>query len=270
MKIPKIIWSFWGSRKYPETVKRCIESWRWYNPGYKINVITPRTIRRFFHEKNILKLRHAKESLARLSDFVRLNVLYKHGGIWIDASTLCTEPFDDWYKRIGVKSGTEFVGYYNSMFTSRRRYPVIESWFFACAKRSPFVRRWRDEFMRINDFEEVDDYLDEVEKIISFQNIPKYDDPNYLAIHVAAQVVLQWERYPTRNMIILRAESGPLKYLLSDPDLTDTQKVRRICKENKMWSRPIIKFIGSTRAVLERNKSLRRCVFDKWMEKSRD
>ena len=37
-EIPKIIWSYWEGDKM-DVVENCIQSWKFYNPNYKLNVI---------------------------------------------------------------------------------------------------------------------------------------------------------------------------------------------------------------------------------------
>ena len=40
-RIPAIIWTYWNNDTIPDIVKRCIDSWAYHNPEYKINVVTP-------------------------------------------------------------------------------------------------------------------------------------------------------------------------------------------------------------------------------------
>jgi len=269
LNIPRKIWTFWNSSDLPPTVKNCIQTWRFLNPDYEINVIDTKNVNRWIPEAKIMSLHHGKESFARLSDFIRLHVLYKYGGIWLDASIICTMPFDKWFDDINKKhKSVEFVGFYNNQFTSLPNYKVIESWAFACVKHSKFVRKWRNEFMRLEKYEEVQDYLDYVENDleVNFQRIPDYDDPDYLAIHISAQKVLQHDEYPQKGMVLFKAEDTALKYRLHRPGkLTVLKRVARLCKDYDFWAKqPIIKFTGGDRNAMEKNKKLRNCVFNNW------
>ena len=40
-----------------------------------------------------------------------------------------------------------------------RRYPIFESWFFACIPRSPLVSAWRDEFMQLQNHKSATQYI---------------------------------------------------------------------------------------------------------------
>lgn len=271
-KIPRKIWSFWNTKKLPLTVSRCVKTWAFFNPEYEINMISMRTIKDWLPEIDLKQFYHAKENnYTRLSDFVRIYVLYKYGGIWIDASTICTMPFDDWIESIEQKhrQSPEFIGFYSSQFTSNRKYRVIENWFFACVKKSRFVKRWRDTFTEIEDYDDVNDWLDEVEDLgVDFQKIPDFDDPEYLAQHIAAQKVLQYDKYPQKKIILFDATKTALKYrLYKQGRLSVEKRVARLCKDYDVWSKtPIIKFTGEDRHALEDNKKLSNCIFNHWKD----
>jgi len=264
--IPKIIWTFWDSKTIPQTVKNCIKTWKFFNPDYKIIMINKVNYKQYTNI-SISKLKRANDSPARFSDFVRLCILAEHGGVWIDASIICIMSIEQWInKTIGKKKTVEFIGYYLDLFTSDMRYPVIESWCFACVKDSPFVTKWRDEFMEINVYRNVRTYIEHIEDDlhVNLQNLWKEDDPEYLTIHVSAQKILQKDRYPKRKLILLKAEDGPLKYkVYKKGRLSVEKRVDRLCKNYKVWSVvPFIKFTGEDREILEKNKKLRKCVFD--------
>lgn len=265
-KFPKIIWTFWNSEQLPISVDSCIKTWRTLNPDYKINIVNIDNVDKWIPKVDVNNLHHGAESYARLSDFIRLNILAKYGGIWLDASIICTQSFDYFFETVATKK-TEFIGFYNNMFTSNQDYKVIESWAFACIKNSKFVKKWRDSFMRLEEYDDVDDWLDDVEEAgVDFQDIPEHDDPNYLAIHIAAQEVLQLEEYSQKNMVFIEADKTALKFILQRANhLSNEQRVNRLCKDYMKWSStPIIKFIGSDRHVLDNNDRLRNCIFKHW------
>lgn len=270
LNIPRKIWTFWNTKDLPPTVHNCVKTWEFFNPGYEIHIINTKNVNKWIPEAKINKLHHGKESFARLSDFIRLNLLYKYGGIWLDASTICTQSFDDFFESVHKKNKHKkinFVGFYNDLFTTKPKYKVIESWAFACTRQNKFMKKWRDEFMELEDYDEVQDWLDDMEEMgVDFQDIPEYDDPDYLAIHIAVQKVLQYDKYSQKDIFLLKAEDTALKYRLYRPgNLSVAKKVERLCKDYKMWSStPIIKFTGEDRKAMEKNRKVRNCVFNNW------
>jgi len=266
--IPKCIWCFWDSKDLPDTVKISIDTWKHFNPDYKITVINKKNIRRILPNIYFNKIKIAKDSIQKYSDFIRINVLQKYGGIWIDGSSFCTCPFDDWFKKIGVTNKTDFIGFFNPQFSKKKlekKYPIIENWFFACPKNSKFVTEWCKEFMKLTKYNNVNDYIDKViEEGIDLQYI---DDPQYLTQHLAAQAILQ-RGYNQKDMILLNAIKnkygfGPLHYFISPRawKLKPTGAVKTLCTDKKEWSKPIVKLVGDTRRIVENNKGIKKCVF---------
>ena len=276
--IPKCIWCFWDSKDLPDTVKKSIDTWKHFNPDYKITVINKKNIKKLIPNINFDKIKIAKDSIQKYSDFIRICVLKKYGGIWIDGSSFSTCSFDEWFHKIGIKKSTDFIGYVNPLFNKvkyEKKYPMIENWFFACPKNSKFVNEWYKEFMKLKNLNDVNDYIDEVvEEGIDMQYI---DNPQYLTQHLTAQAILQ-RGYNMKNMILLNAiknkyGNGPLHYYISPKawTLTEVGSVRTLCTDKKEWSQPIVKLVGDTRRIVENNKSINKCVFkkvDELLEKS--
>lgn len=93
-KIPKIVHYCWfGRKEKPEIVKRCIESWKKYLPDY---TITEWNEENFDINSNIY-VAEAYESnkYAFVSDYVRVHVLYKFGGVYLDTDVEVFKSFDD-------------------------------------------------------------------------------------------------------------------------------------------------------------------------------
>lgn len=92
--IPKKIHYCWfGKGKYPEIVKRCIKSWKKYCPEYEIIL---------WNEDNydVRKNRYTKEAYenkkwAFVSDYARLDIIYREGGIYLDTDVELIKPLDD-------------------------------------------------------------------------------------------------------------------------------------------------------------------------------
>lgn len=249
-EIPKIIWTFWDGEP-SKVVKKCIESWKYYNPNYEIRILNKSNYSQYI-DYDLEYIKHSKESLARYSDYIRLAVLSRHGGIWMDASIICHAPFD-WIHGIQTATGCEMIGFHFDDFTIPELLqisPVIESWFFACVPNSKFMNDWCNEFYRTELFSTIDDYIKQLySENINLQNI---DMQNYLAIHCAAQKVLQ-TRIIDYNIIIFSAKNTPYKYL-TDAGF-DTTKGANLLTDiktgNSYHNLPIIKLRKLERDELE-------------------
>lgn len=234
-KIPRIIWTYWDG-DIPDIIKKCIHSWKQYNPNHKIIILNNTNIPDF-----IKNLRHAKDNPTRRSDYIRLYILQRYGGIWMDASIICNGP-------LPIDYNSDFSGYYLDAFTIpelKKCSPVIESWFLACKKNNLFVKKWYEEFMKTDNYENIDDYLDALTKE-GIQH--KINIPNYLTIHISAQAVLQ--RNPCEFILnLLKAEDTAFKYLTDNE--WNTEKSIIALTQDKYNDQPIIKLRGSERIYLE-------------------
>ena len=91
--IPKIIHYCWlGRAPKPETVMKCIDSWKKYSPDYKIIE---------WNEDNLdicmntyTRQAYEEKAWAFVSDYLRLLIVYSNGGIYLDTDVQMIKPFD--------------------------------------------------------------------------------------------------------------------------------------------------------------------------------
>lgn len=94
MGIPKKIHYCWyGGKRKPLSVRKCIQSWKKYCPDWEIIE---------WNEKNtnFEGLDYAKEALKAkkysfVSDVIRLKAVYENGGIYLDTDVELIKPLDD-------------------------------------------------------------------------------------------------------------------------------------------------------------------------------
>lgn len=97
MAIPKVIHYCWfGGKKKPPIVKKCIKSWKKYCPDYKIVE---------WNESNfdVYCIPYCEQAYragkwAFVSDYARLKVIYDHGGIYMDTDVELLRPIDELLK----------------------------------------------------------------------------------------------------------------------------------------------------------------------------
>ena len=181
-QIPNHIYTYWHDPDQPELVKRCIASWKKYNPTYTIHVI---------HKDNVSDYMtytpSYQPSQQFFSDVLRLHVLSLRGGIWLDASVYLNASLD-WMHTIQQKQKCEFVGYHQYTGIT---IPTVESWCFGCVPQSSFVNAWKDEFLKIQHMP-IKRYIDKLKKRMKLDHIY---DPEYLSVYVAGHAVLHKNKY---------------------------------------------------------------------------
>lgn len=92
--IPKVIHYCWfGHGEKPEEVKACMASWRKYCPEYEIKEWNEDNydVNRYLYSSQAY--RHGKWAFA--ADVARLDILYEHGGIYLDTDAELIKNLDD-------------------------------------------------------------------------------------------------------------------------------------------------------------------------------
>lgn len=244
-KIPKKIWTYWDNPdKIPKTVKICMEGWRKYNPDYEIILLTKTNYNKYVTiPEDIAKNPNFNDNPTRFADLVRIWVLAQNGGVWVDSSIILKAPLESWL----FLRPAEFSGFYIAAFTKDNLPPVIENWFFACNKDSQFVKLWKDEFSQIAKYPSVEKYVKSRKEM--GVKIDGINEPVYLAMHVAAQKILQVDKYPLDSLILRKAENGPFKYLVEN-EWNSEKAIEFACK-NKEYQSPIMKLRGCERKIIE-------------------
>ncbi len=149
----------WG--KAPEIVQACRKTWEAHNPDWTIHALNAADL----HEYLETPLLAAQRSSARitpavslsdrirttlqgwwkrirtavppeaLSDLIRITLLERYGGVWVDSTTYCLEPLDAW---LPEKFGSGFFA-----FAKPGPDRMLASWFLAAAKGNYLVQQWR-------------------------------------------------------------------------------------------------------------------------------
>lgn len=251
-EIPKIIWTFWDTKEQPEIVQNTIETWRKFSPDFKIVVLNFENLNEYLPGIDFKKFRHTN-FIQRTSDFIRVYVLAKYGGIWSDASIVATQSHN-WIIDEHKKRGFDFFAFSGKRNQELNDYPVIENYFFACKPQSNFIVKWRDEFTRITNYEKIEDYVQHIKSIgVNVQKIP---NPDYLTQDVSAQVVMQKYMTPSdikRQIYTLHSEDGPYKHS-HDNSWIPEKSVKSLC-DGEYPS--LIKLYGNERRAIEKDPELK-------------
>jgi len=202
--IPPILWAYWNNADMPLVVQRCIARWRVLHPHFSIRVLDDETLRQYIPD---LPPGLMQQSTTRRADWLRLELLLRYGGIWLDASIILTEPLD-WVLRLQQTAQSDFIGYDLALYTSDPARPVVENWFMAAPPASPFIADLQREFTNEVIPRSGEDYVAYLQALGIYEQVLQHIDmPNYLGMHLAIQrLLLGGGRY---RLHLGRAEDGP-------------------------------------------------------------
>ena len=95
----RTIWQFWwqGADNAPPLVKRCLESVRRHARGWRIVVLDEQNISQYADIPSCIVEKHRRGIISHthFSDCLRVALLRKYGGVWIDATALLTDDIPD-------------------------------------------------------------------------------------------------------------------------------------------------------------------------------
>ena len=110
--IPKKIHYCWfGGNPLPKEAIKCIESWKKFCPDYEI--IEWNESNYDLNKNEYVKFTYENKKFAFLSDYVRLDIIYNEGGIYLDTDVELLKSLDDLLEHDGY-IGMEQVGTINT------------------------------------------------------------------------------------------------------------------------------------------------------------
>jgi hypothetical protein len=201
-KTHKIIWSYWNTSLTPLIVKLARHTWYKNNPNYLICILSDDTVGNYV-DINSFPKKYNQCSVQHRADIIRIALLEKYGGFWLDATILLNQSLDklwDFNYDIG--------GYEADFFTTNPNKPVLENWFLSAPKNSKLVTAWKNEFYQCIDSDQ-HLYIKNMEKTVDLQNITMR---NYLMMHCCFLKVINDTNYKWK-MLPASKELGPLSYL---------------------------------------------------------
>ena len=131
-KLPRVLWLFWsqGAKQAPMVVKKCLRSWIDKNPSWRIVLLDRQKIGQYIKVHSLCK-EPTHIRMAHQSDLMRLQLLYKYGGVWADATSFCVKPLDEW-----VDEATQ-SGFF--AFSRPAADRIISNWFLSSHENNPIT-----------------------------------------------------------------------------------------------------------------------------------
>lgn len=215
---PKIIWSYWNGKK-SSCAEACRESWNSYQDKFSINILNPAIVRKFLPNFPELPAGIPEQ---KVSNLIRLMLLERYGGIWVDYSTILTQPLD-WVLALLKDNDCEALAFYNEHsdeYCRDHSRPIIENGFLAATPNSDFIRNWRSIYQECiqsnnykNFFRNREDFDDLTRNFIN----KSIDHIDYFVCYIAAQYVMSHSRNYRLFLINAKHEYYFTYYNVSPP-----------------------------------------------------
>ncbi len=244
--IPRVVWAYWAGAEMPPLIARCVANWKRMCPTMEIRVLNDDSARKAV---GTFPPQLANASATLRADWLRLALLQRHGGIWLDASTVLTQSLD-WVLEQQAQSQADLVAYFLDRYTHDAAFPVVENWFLAAPPGSPFVADLLGEFTERVLVLGGAGYAAELEKQGDYaQLLQGIDMPHYLSMHLAIQKLLR--DVGGYRLSLRRAEDGPFLYHAAGGWDRTALKIRLLFKRSAEHPPPLIKLRKPDRKRLD-------------------
>ncbi|PST17626.1 hypothetical protein C7U61_18535 [Rhizobium sp. JAB6] len=123
-----------GWQEAPEVAQASRQSWLRFNPDWRVQALSLPDLTNFLPTATLERLNVDSIPPAAASDVIRLELLHRYGGVWVDATTICTRSLDSW---LPAQMASGF-------FAFDRPSPdrLLSTWFLAAQAGSYIVERW--------------------------------------------------------------------------------------------------------------------------------
>lgn len=236
-----VIWSFWHDENWPPLVRLCVKSWQIHNPRYQINILSKDTIKAFIDLSTLPQLFNTF-SMQHQADVIRLALLKRYGGYWLDSTIFLTQPLAIEWEPMDYEVG----GYNGTHLQTNPAKVVLENWFIAAPRGSQLIADWHDEFVgSFNRFMynnetfrgNRDAYVDSLRnKGVDLQNIV---NTSYFSMHCSFLAVIHKNKYIIKSKDAgIGKNHGPLCYI---------RPLSFICGALKLCETPVKDFVTNHR-----------------------
>lgn len=145
---PRKVWLFWENRvgqKTPTYIKLCHESVKKNCTDLDVTILTNKNIERYLPDLRDL----SRLSLPHQADYIRLAILQKYGGMWIDSDIIVYKSLQNLINKLQTQ---DFVGFgCNGMFLKSNGYPRPSNWAMITRKNGILIGRCLEKANKILD-----------------------------------------------------------------------------------------------------------------------
>lgn len=249
-EIPKIIWTYWQASPAPAFIQACLANWRRFAPDHELRLLDRDGVTRWLPE---LRADFDAMPAYRQADWLRIQLLARHGGVWMDASMLLSRDLA-WLHETRKRRAADYLGFYIDRYTTRPELPIVENWMMASVPGGRFATALATAFDRALD-EGAEALLQRLQAEGRHARVVQAlteDFQRYLLMHVAASDLLDREPQLAR-LVLLRAEDGPFAWHAGVGWRKRHLYARLALLPCPRVLPAVLKLRGGDRAVVERN-----------------
>lgn len=241
--LPKVIYGYWDNLDGNDLIKAHINTWhRNISSDWKINIISKKNILDYVDIDFYNKYKDLPSF--RFSDFLRLYILNKYGGVWIDASTIIiNDSFLNQYHTEMIENKYDVL-LYEFKSHSILNQPYFENWFIMAPQNSIFIIDLYNQFSKAYDMDFVYYKNNILKPEIDLTKTLKDGDNVYLMQHAIIHYLLKYNTYKINSKdaseSMFKAQNinkwdcnKLINYILMNNDWTDYYAIKLVSGNRK-------------------------------------
>ncbi len=253
-QLPKTIYGYWDNLDTNPLIQAHVDTWKRNIPNdWNIVILTKDNVKDYVDADFYNKF-HTLNSV-RFSDFLRMYLLSKNGGVWMDAGTIVIDgTFLDKYRDEMINAKADVL-LYEFKDHSLPNHPYLENWFIMAPKGSSIITDLYNEFDSAFDM----DFLEYKEKVlkpkIDLSNTIKYGQSTYHLQHAIFIYLLQ--QNPDKYKLLLKDPNESMFKAQKINEWKSEKLVDYIINNNNWTGYYAIKLVGFNRsAINDSNREL--------------
>jgi hypothetical protein len=252
--LPKTIYGYWDNLDTNPLIQAHIDTWKRNVPkDWDIVILTKDNVKYHVDEEFYEKFKDLNS--VRFSDFLRVYLLSKNGGVWMDAGTIVIDgSFLDKYRDEMIEKKGDVL-LYEFKDHSLPNHPYLENWFIMAPKGSNIITDLYEEFDRAYDMDFYEYKVNVLAPNIDLSNTIKYGESTYHLQHSIFIYLLQ--QNPDKYNMLLK---DPNESMFKAQEINDwkSDKLIDYIINNDDWSNYYaIKLVGFNRsAINDSNREL--------------
>ncbi len=249
MKTPRNIWVYWENinrTKYPTFIALCLDTMKKHlGTKYNLVILNEKTIREYLPD---LRKDFDNLKIAQKVDYYRIELLYKYGGIWIDADIIVMKDLEPIFKKLD--EGYDYVGFgCTGMQCSNGKFRP-SNWVLASRPNSVLMKKVLDKLnekldTRDKNKEENDDTYHDYGKIVIWEALDDLKPNGYDYYHFTSEydgtrdIDKKWVHTPnffSTDKTNLLDENKVMFVVLYNSEISGNKKLHwiRDCEPNKI------------------------------------
>lgn len=259
---PRIIWAYWNSRSVPDHIKEYVDFSNRSLVNFTLCLLTPANLSDYLDTQSF-PLYFNKTHVAGQADYIRVCLLEKYGGIYIDISTyLNSESELEWLVSEGLKRKSNFITFKVRLFN---KFPKLEFSYISAPEKSYFMRKFREELHNALSVGK-EEYVRKTCASLRSDKLPIPDvicEPPFKNANGFYFIDVSFENVVQRNSklkegILFLPENRSNYHIWCDLNWNVTNIVKHILDDPQVFEKyPVIKINGGLRTALRKERKRR-------------